>query len=146
MSVLVTAKSYLLGATGVLAPLLPGVLVSYGAPHGDPPRELVHGGTVVGPVSLAAMAGGGSVKRTEELTLLIHVRVYRPGAGREVVEARAVEIGDVITEYIAGNWTLGGLASLKKATVDGVELDGWSDDDGSGATLDIAVGLMSYLT
>lgn len=146
MSVVATAKARLVGTSNVLAALLPGVTVAYAAPVRDLPRELVYGGTVIGPVELAAYAGGARVKRTEDLTVMIHIRVYKPGATREFTDGRAAEIADVIANYVAANWTLGDLPELKKAVVAGVETDGWSDDDGSGSTYDMAIGLMSYLT
>lgn len=148
MSVVASAKALLLGESGVLAAQLPGVKVSYSDPSRDEPREAVYGGSVAGPVRLAAFAGaGGRVRRTEELTLQLHVRVYIPGKKTcEASDARAVAIGDVICNYIAANWTLGDLPDLKKATVDAVDLDGWLDDTGAGSTLTISVGLLSYLT
>lgn len=147
MSVVASVKAYLVGASGVLAPLMPeDVIVEYSEPTRDLPRELVHAGTVVGPVELKAFSGGVRVKRSEDLTLMLHVRVYRPGQTRETTDARAVVIGDVITTYIAANPTLGGLAELKLAQVTGVELGGFTDDEGNCSTLDISVGLMSYLT
>lgn len=148
MSVLASAKAYLLGGSSPLAALLPGVTVAYSDPSRDEPRESVYGGSVVGPVALAAFASaGGRMRRTEELTLRLVVRVYEPGhKTTEATDARAVEIADVITGYIATNWTLGDLAELKKATVDAVDLDGWLDDAGAGSVLTISIGLMSYLT
>jgi hypothetical protein len=146
VSVVASVKSRLVGTSNVLAALLPGVVVAYSAPVRDIPRELVYGGTVIGPVEVAAFAGGGRIKRSEDLTTLLHIRVYKPGATREWTDGRAAEIADVIANYIAANWTLGDLPELKKAVVAGVETDGWSDDDGSGSTYDMAIGLMSYLT
>lgn len=146
MSVVASAKARLVGASGVLAPLLPNVQVVYSAP-GDIKRDLVYGGGVTGPVELAAMAGGARVKRQEDLILQLHIRTWRPGQKTtETAEARAAEIADVIALYIAANWTLGDVADLKKAFVSNLDLDGWSDDDGSGAVLTMTVGLMSYLT
>lgn len=147
MSVAASAKAALVGENGVLAALLPGVIVAYSMPTKDIPRELVYAGSVTGPVELKAMSGGVRVKRSEDLTLQLHIRVYKPGTSAESVEARAVAIGDVIATYIAGNTTLGGVTDLKLARVTGVELDApWTDDDGTGSTLTLAVGLMSYLT
>ncbi len=146
MSVVASARAYLLGASGVLAAQVPaGVQVEYSEPR-DINRDLVYGGTVLGTVELAAFQGGGRVKRTEDLTLMIHIRVYKPGQTREVTDARAVVIADAVTTYIAANPTLGGLAELKKAYVTGVELDGFTEDEASCSTLDVSVGLMSYLT
>lgn len=147
MSVAASAKAYLVGAQGVLVALLDPVKVGYSMPK-EIPREMVYGGTVIGTTTLAAFAGGGRMKRTEELTCLIHVRIWTPGRGKsaETTEARALEIGTTISNYIAANPTLGGLAELKSATVAGVELDSWADDDGAGTTLDLGIALMSYLT
>lgn len=147
MSVAASAKAKLVGTSNVLAALLPGVIVKYSAPVKDIPRELVYGGEVTGPVELAAMAGGARVKRSEELILQLHVRVYKLGKETtEASDARAVAIGDVIANYIAANWTLGDVPDLKKAVVSGVDLSGWTDDAGAGSVLTLAVSLSSYLT
>jgi hypothetical protein len=147
VSVAASAKARLVGVDGVLADLMPdGVKVRYAMPTKDVPRDLVYGGRVSGPIELSAMAAGARVKRTEELTLQLHVRVYRPNGSRETTDGRAVEIGNAVANYIAANWKLGELPELIKATVDTVELDGWTDDEGSGSVLDMAIGLQSYLT
>ena len=152
MSVAAAAKAYLVGENSVLRPLLnpsPSggqVIVGYSA-SGNSPREEVYGGTVVGPVELSAFAGGGRARRIENLTLMLHIRVYKPGKKTtEESDARAIAIGTVIGDYLAtsDNWKLGGLAL--KAIVAGIELNGWIDDDGAGSTLDLAIGLTSYLT
>lgn len=147
MSVAASAKARLVGASGVLDALLPGVTVTYSPPR-DLDREHVYGGfTVAGAVELKAMASGVRVKRSEDLTFQLYVRVWEPGAATtETTDARAVEIADVITVYIAANSTLGDLAELKLAQTSGIQLEGWVDDDGAGTTLTIAVALMSYLT
>lgn len=147
MSVVASAKAKLVGGSGVLAPLLTGVTVAYSAPLRDIPRELVYAGSVSGPVELRAMAGGARLRRSENVTLQVFVRVYEPGVDNtQTTDARAVAIGDVIANYIATNPTLGDLTDLKLAQVSGVDLDGWIDDDGAGSVLTIAVSLMSYLT
>lgn len=144
MSVAATAKAYLVGRSGVLADLLPGVIVGY-SPKRDSPREEVYAADVKGPVELVAFAGGDRVRRSEDLSFPLVVRVYKPGQETsETAEARADEIGDVIADYIAANWTLGGLTDLKKATVAAVELSGWTDDDGAGGVLILTVELTSY--
>ncbi|WP_189336315.1 hypothetical protein [Actinoplanes ianthinogenes] len=146
MSVAASAKRALVGNGNPLGALLPGVIVAYSAPR-DLPREVVYGGQVVGPVELLSMAGGGRVKRREDLSLLLHVRVYQPGQETaETAEARAVEIGDVICIYIATNTKLtGDIEDLRLAHVTGMDLDSWTDDDGAGSILTISVGLMSNL-
>lgn len=146
MSVVASAKAYLVGKNGVLADLMPdGVKVEY-APPKDIPRELVYGGQVTGLVEVAAFAGGARIKRKETLTLALHVRVAKPNTTAEATDARAAEIGDVIINYLAANWTLGDLPELKSAVVSGVDLDNWTDDDGAGSTLTITVNLTTMLT
>lgn len=146
MTVVASAKARLLGTGNVLDALLPGVTVSYSMPP-TVPEQFVCGGSVAGTVELKAMAGGARVKRSEELSFPLLVRVRTKGAKTtETAEARAAEIGDVIALYIAANWTLGDVADLKKAEVSALNLDGWVDDDGAGATLTLTVGLTSYLT
>ena len=146
MTVIASVKAALVGESGVLAALMPaGVKVFYSAP-GDIKRDIVYAGRVSGPVDLKGFAGSARVKRSENLNLLLHVRVWTPGQKTtETVEARAAAISDVIALYIAANWTIGDLANLVKATVDAVDLDSWTDDDGAGAVLTMTVGLMSYL-
>lgn len=143
-------KAHLLGANSALRglPGIDGVIVAYDLPR-DTPRELVVGvGDIEGPVQLAAMKGdNGRVRRTEELSMRIDVRVYLPGQkDREVGDARAVEISKVIEEYIAANPTLGSLPALKKITVDNVNLRGGIDDDGETSVVTLNIGLMSFLT
>jgi len=140
------AKAALVGESGVLAPLMPaGVKVHYSLPR-DIPRELVYGGAMVGPVELKAMAAGGRVKRSEDIALNLHVRVYLPNGTTEAAEARAAAICDVITDYIAANWTLG-IDGLKSARVVAVDMgEPWTDDDGVGSAPTIAVSLMTYKT
>lgn len=144
MSVGPAAKAYLVGKAGVLDGLLPGVIVGY-SPSKNSPREEVYAGDVAGPVNLVAFAGGGKVARSEELSFPLVVQVSKPGQDTsETAEARADEIGDVIADYIAANWTLGGLTDLKKAAITQYQLNGWSNDDGSGAVLILTVELTSF--
>lgn len=150
MSVAAAAKAFLVGAEGVvpglLAGLTPKVAVSYSEPR-DILRDVVYAGDVSGSVDLSAMAAGGRVKRVESLSFPLVVRVYKPnGDTREATDARADEIGDLIADYIAANWTFGDLDDLKKATVSAIDLSGWVDDDGAGSILTMTVDLMSYRT
>lgn len=150
MSVATTAKAYLVGESGVVAGLLaaltPKVTVTYSEPR-DVLRDIVYAGEVSGSVELSAMAGGGRVKRVENLTFPLVIRVWRPGhRSTEAAEARADMIGDLIADHIAANWTFSGLADLKKATVSAIQLAGWPADDGAGAILTLTVELTSYRT
>lgn len=149
MSVAAAAKAALVGTDNVLAalPALAGVTVSYGLPR-DVPREVVYGGALAGSVTLAAMRGSGRIKREENLSLQLHIRVRMPGqATAEAGDVRAVEIADAIAEYIAANPTLGGVADLLLASVEQVDMEsGAVDDDGVTSLLTLQVALKSYLT
>jgi hypothetical protein len=145
------ARAALLGEAGQLQALpgLADVKVAYSLPR-EIPRELVYGGQVIGPVGLAAMKGGaaGRIKREENLSLQIHVRVHTPGqTTTEAADARAVEIGAAVEEYIAGNPTLDNVPGLLLAAVEAIELDpGGVDDEGATAELTLQIALKSYLT
>ena len=140
------AKAALVGESGALAALMPpGVKVHYSLPR-DILRDIVYGGQMAGPVELKAMAAGGRVKRSEDITLNLHVRAYLPNGTTEAAEARAAAICDVITNYIAANWTLG-VDGLKAARTTAVDMgEPWTDDDGVGSAITVTVGLMTYLT
>jgi len=140
------AKAALVGESSVLAPLMPaGVKVHYSLPR-DIMRSFVYGGAMVGPVELKAMAAGGRVKRSEDIALNLHVRVYLPNGTTEDAEARAAAICDVITDYIAANWTLG-IDGLKAARVISVDMgEPWTDDDGVGSSPTVVVSFMTYKT
>jgi hypothetical protein len=143
------AKARLVGKNGLLAglPGLQGVDVQYDMPR-DVLRETVAGvGDVEGEPDLAAMRNNARSPRTENLSMNIEVKVYKPGqATREEGDARAVEIADVIVEWIAANPTLGDLPDLKLAKVANVNLRGGLDDDGATSSIVLTIGLLSYLT
>lgn len=139
------AKKALIDAIAAL-PGLDGVTVSYSVPR-DLKRECVYGGSITGPVNLAAMKGSGRVKREETLTLQLHIRVTEPGHDTtETTDLRAATLSTHVEEYLAANTTVGGVTNLLKATVDGVDLDGWTDDEGATSVLTLVIGLHSYLT
>ena len=147
-TVAAAAKAKLVGTNNVLSGLsgLDGVVIGYCMPR-DLPRECIYGGKVSGPVELAAFRGGGRVRRKEDLTLLLHIRVHDKGQPTpETVEARAAEISTFVEEWIAANPTLGNLPDLKLAAVQAVELDSGLDDDSATAELTLTIGLMSFLT
>lgn len=113
---------------------LVGVQVAYSPPR-EIERECIFAGKVSGPVELAAMRGGARLMRTERLTLRLYVEVAAPGDDVAAAEARAVELGAVVEELVAGNPTLNDLADLKLAQVAGVELDSGVDDESAYARL-----------
>jgi len=142
------AKARLLGRDNILSALpgLSGVTVAYNMPR-DAPREMVIGGDVDGTAQLSAFRGNDRLKREENLSLNIEVRVHDKGQDTtETTDARAVEISTAIEEYIAANPKLGELPGLLKATVDGVKLSGWLDDDGATSSVVLTIGLHSFLS
>lgn len=144
------AKVRLVGSESVLRGLagIGEVQVFYDAPPGDKaPREYICGvGDVEGEPDLAAMRSGGRSPRTENLTLSVEVKVYRPGEStREAGDQRATEIAAVVTQWIAANPTLGNLPELKLAKVVNVNLRGGLDDDGATSSVVITVALLSFL-
>jgi hypothetical protein len=148
-SVAAAAKAKLVGTGNVLSGLtgLELFTVAYTPPTRDIPRLLIYGGKVSGPVQLAAMMGGTRIKRTEELNLTLHIRVFEPGhATSEATDIVAAAASTVIENYIAANPTLGGVASLQIAKVESYELEGWSVDEGSCSVVDLGINLLSYLT
>lgn len=146
-TVAAAAKARLVGTSNVLSGLsgLETVTVAYDMPR-DPPREVIYGGKVEGPVQLVGMRGGSRVKREENLTLQLHIRVYKPGERTtETAETRVAALSTIVEDYIAANYTLGDLADLKLASVASVDLDGFLEDDGATALMTITVALKSFL-
>jgi hypothetical protein len=143
-------KAKLVGANGVLRGLtgMESVAVAYTPPLRDIPRELVYAGGIGGPVEPVAMKAGTRVKRLERPQVTLYVRVHKKGQKDcEAGDARAVEIATVIENYLAANYTLGGLANLKAALVDDIRLDqGFIEDDGATSMLAISVACQSFLT
>lgn len=155
-SIAAAAKAKLVGTSNVLTAVLAGltgddaVKVAYDDPR-DKPRRCVYTGNVAGPVELAAMKGGtsGRVRRQEELTLHLYIRVYEPGhATTETTDADVVAISALIEDYIAANPTFdGNVANLKGAYVTGWGIDSSCGDDGSATSVvTLAVGLKSFLS
>lgn len=145
------AKARLVGTSNVLSGLsgMTGVIVAYNMPR-DVPEEVIYGGKISGPVELAAMKGGsgGRVKRKEDLTLRLHIRVCKKGeATTEDAETRAAALSTIVEDYIAENYTLGDLANLKLARVESVDMDSWlTDDGGSYSEITLSIALMSFLS
>ena len=144
------AKVRLVGSESVLRGL-PGIgdiPVFYDAPPGDKaPREYICGvGDVEGEPDLAAMRGGSRSPRTENLTLNLEVRVYKPNEPtREAGDLRATEIAAVVTQWIAANPKLGDLPELKLAKVVNVNLRGGLDDDGATSSVVLTIAFLSVL-
>ncbi len=154
-TVAIAVKSKLVGTGNVLTGVLAGltgddaVVVAYDDPP-DRPRRAVFVGNISGPVELAAMKGGpsGRIRREENLSLQLHIRVYEPGhRTTEVTDTDALVISALIENYIAANPTLGGVADLKTARVGGFGINSFLTDDGGATThVMLTVGLHSFLS
>lgn len=140
----VAAKQALVAKLAAL-PGLSGVQVAYSWPGSRAERECVHGGKVTFDQNPAAYRGGGRQPRNEDVTVLIHVVVHKPGATVEDTDTRAVEIGTVIEDAVAADPTLSGATNLKIARIDGGELDHEFDDDSAASVLDYRFILRSRL-
>lgn len=145
-------KVRLVGSESLLRglPDIQDVQVFYDAPAGDKaPREYICGvGDVEGEPDLAAMRGGnGRNPRTEDLSMTIEIRVYKPGQPtREAGDLRAAEIATAVINWITANPKLGDLPELKLAKVTKVDLRGGLDDDGATSSVVITIGLLSFLS
>jgi hypothetical protein len=133
VSVAASAKAYLVGKDGALKPLLPGVQVAYSR-RGHEARARLRR-----PRSRPGRAEGVRRRRPGEAVrgpdAALHIR-STSRTTRETTEARAVEIGDVIAELHRRELDPrrpDGAEEGRRSS--GVELDGWTDDDGSGSIL-----------
>lgn len=147
---ILAARKALIAAIGIL-PALDGVKVSYSyvAKLADlANREYVYGGPKSDAhVERSAMKGSARVKRLESVSWDLHVRVARPGQETtEEGDTRAVEIGTDIEEYLAANWTLGGVDGLVHAHIESWSLASWTDEKQSYSELDYRIEFVSYLT
>lgn len=140
------AKVALLAAIDAL-PALDGVTVGWsysGKAHGST-REYIYLGSASGPVTAGAMAAGGRYLREESPVLQLHVLVEKLGQETtQTAEARAIELGTAVEEYLAANWTLG-VAGLLAARVVDEELDSAVDDDGAQAIYTLGIQLTSHV-
>jgi hypothetical protein len=122
-----------------------GVQVAYSWPGERAEREVIYGGRMAWDTKVLAMAAGGRVPRREDMTLDLHIAVTAMGAEPEAAEARAVDLGTVLEEYVAFTTTLGGLPGVKLGQVVGGNLDHAENDDSVMAILSYRVTILSTL-
>lgn len=128
------------------SPALAGVQVCRFWPGGTVERECVFGGrTVWTTTPLTFRPANGRLPREEAITLDLHIRVMKPGAAPDEVEARAVVLGTVVEELLAADPLLGGAPGVALATIDGGDLDHGVEDESSVALLTYRVGFKSML-
>lgn len=148
-TVAAATKAKLVGRSNVLTAVVgSSVKVSYKFVR-DVSRKFVYGGHIGGPVDLSAMKGGGSnrVRRQEELSLQLFVRVYEPGDGTgEDADAEAAAIATLIEEYVAANTTLdGSITGLKGIYESAFDLAPFTEDEGSGSVAVLTFTVKSFL-
>lgn len=84
---------------------LSGVLVSYGAPLPNPPREHVTLGDLSGEQEFAAL---GAMRKYETYTLDVYVSVVREGSQQQACTERAFAIAAEIEDELRANPTMTG--------------------------------------
>ncbi len=122
-----------------------GVQVAYSWPGERAERECVYGGSAAWTCKPIAMRGGGRMPRREDMTVDLHVAVTMPGSEPADAEARAVELGTVVEEYLAASTNLGDLNGLKLVTIAGGDLNHVVNDDESIAVITYQVAFLSTL-
>jgi hypothetical protein len=122
------------------------VSYSWNGKLGGSNREIVFGGKVSGSMEPAAMRGNALQPRTEVLTLMLHIYVAYPGeSDASATEARAVEIGTEIEEWVAGN-PVPPLEGLRSLWVAAYEIESGLEDETSMTGVDYTLSALSYLT
>ena len=122
-----------------------GVQVAYSWPGERAEREVVYGGRAAWVCTPLTMRGGRRMPRKESLTVDLHVAVTMPGADPVDAEARVVELGTVVEEYLAATTTLSDLEGLRLATIAGGDLDHMITDEEVIAAITYQVAFLSTL-
>lgn len=141
---IVAVKRHLIG-------VLPGRLgiigdYSHVGQHEAADREYLYlGEKASGPMTASTLGGDGRFVRNEQLQFTLTIQVRKLGEQTtEAVEARAVELGTLIEEYLAGNWDAAGdIANLVDLAISEFELQSSNDDDGTSAQLTYTIQLES---
>jgi hypothetical protein len=131
------------GLVALQASTLAGVQVGYGPPR-DQKRESIWLGKVTGDQEISAGRSGTRTTRDDKFVVELHIQVRKPGVDCAEVEDRAVDIGVIVEEYLAGVGPV--VSGLLDASVAAYELDSYPDDDGYTATLDYSIICTAYMT
>lgn len=131
---------------------VPGLLgikgdYSYVGKHHDAAREYLYlGSKATATVAVSAMAGGARVMRAEDPKFSLTIVVRTPGKQTtETAEARAVELGTLTEEWIAGNWKTAEIPGLTHLVIGDMDLESGVDDDGAEAALTYTLQAHSQL-
>lgn len=126
-------------------PGLQGVQIAYGYPARDLEREVIYGGAGRYSRTINAMGGGmGGLSYQETVTVDLHIQVRIPGGEVEQAEARAIELGAEVEEFLGANPRLSELPGLLYGGVTGGELGYALDDDAVTSALQLSVEFTSY--
>lgn len=132
--------------------VLPGLLgivvdYSYVGKRHDAEREYAFlGSKATGSVAVSAMAAGGRIMRAEDPSFTLAFAVRTLGEETtEAAEARAVELGTLAEEWLAGNWKTTDIPGLVNLSINNVELESGADDDGADAQLTYTLQAESQL-
>src|SRR6185369_3055051 len=122
-----------------------GVQVTY-APTRDMDRECVYGGQVEMQQHISAGRNSdGYTTRDETGVIEIHIRVTAPGSDQQVTEARAVELGTALEDFLSLNTPVIENGTLD-ASVEGYVLTSWADDDGATTIMTYRIGTETTIT
>jgi hypothetical protein len=147
---IVAARIALIAAIGDLSGL-DGVSVSYSyvAKYADlGNREYIFGGPKSdAAIALSAMQDSGRIKRDEEPTWSLHLRVVKPGqTDTQAGDERVVALGAEVENYVAANPRLDlTVTGLRLCKITGFTLQSWTDEKQSYSELDYSLLFDSYL-
>lgn len=140
----VAAKTALLDHLRAL-PGLQGVQIAYGYPARDLEQEVIYGGAGRYSRTINALAGGmGGLSYEVAVTVDLHIQVRIPGGEVEQAEARAIELGAEVEEFLGANSRMSELPGLLYSSVTGGELGYVMDDDAVTSGLQLTVEFTSY--
>lgn len=127
-------------------PVLQGVQISYGYPARDLEREVLYGGAGRYTRAMEGMGGGmGGLAYRVTVTVDLHIQVRVPGGTIEQAEARVMEIGSYVEDFLATNERLSELPGLLYAGATSGELGYALDDDAVTSALQLSVEFSSYM-
>lgn len=129
-------------------PGLNGVQVAYTFPGSDMQRECIFGGKIQGTSEPAAFQSSALQPREENFVFALHCYVAEPGhEDCSATEARVVELGAAVEEFIAGNPRFADdLPGLRALWIAEYELDSGIEDETTMSGLDYQIAVKAYLT
>ena len=114
---------------------LSGVLVSYGAPLPNPPREHVTLGDLSGEQEFASL---GAMRKYETFTLDVYVSVVREGSQQQACTERAFAIAAEIEDELRTNPTMSGTVRVAEIATP-FDLEEFASDTARQSVLSLGV-------